>query len=192
MTTLTSSLTDSAPILTHTRLPGVGWAPSVTGRYTNDISRADRLTPVERDEPLVLGPMGQIERIQKQMLKRALVEHKDQYSNGLSAWSLLPEVDQNSCVWPGQETVCPACGGENIHQVAIVSTEPASERITIAFLCEHCPAEPHLHIVQHKGINTIYWDAEILLKDFGIYDEAVHLVEQEEQRFSPRLVNELK
>jgi hypothetical protein len=82
--------------------------------------------------------------------------------------------------------LCPSCGENNLHQTSASvyfrdkedSNEgnfvhlnnkyiekidnrlnPSDRRdgILIAFECEHCEADPHLTIVQHKGATYIEW-----------------------------------
>ena len=183
MTTTTIQSKAVAPILTHTRLPGVDYGTSVTGRYAADSSRSDQLELVERPQPLAYFTAKELQQRQQRMLKRVLAEG----INGLSSWSLLPDISEDACMWDGQDMYCPVCGGNNLHQVAVVPADPAHARITIAFMCEHCPAEPHLHLAQHKGITSIFWDAEMLLKDFGIYDDAVAAVLSRFPHYANRL-----
>jgi hypothetical protein len=84
--------------------------------------------------------------------------------------------------------LCPSCGENNLHQTSasvyfrdkedsnegnfvhlnnkyiekIDNRLNPSERrdgILIAFECEHCEADPHLTIVQHKGATYLEWQS---------------------------------
>jgi hypothetical protein len=165
-----NSTRNNPPILTHTRLPD-GYNPpsSVTGRYASnqyarDLVVHERSTPLKPADAYYKG----IKTIQRALLKRAQQE-------GLDGWSITNDL--TDYVWGSyahpQSLMCPVCGGENLHQVQMLGYPNDGERIIIAFSCEHCIAEPHMNITQHKGLTSIFWDAEMLLRDYGVFDEAL-------------------
>lgn len=188
MTTSTVTTVGNPPILTYTRLPNEDISSGVAGCYTNDISRADTSVPVRREEAITYISVEDLKRLQEMLIARAL----KQGDGGDAYWPIQKDLQQGSLFGPTHEMSCPACGGENLHQVAVVSTEPAFERITIAYLCERCPAEPHLHLTQHKGASGIFWDGEMLLKDFGVYQEVVEQLDARRIELQQRLANQLK
>ena len=98
--------------------------------------------------------------LQERLIKRALLE-------GLSEWNLnLAET----------YLYCPVCGSDNIHQAEVVDTGDTSEGVAIAYQCEQCPSDLHLQLIQHKGLCSLFWNAEQLLKDYGVYEAASALL----------------
>lgn len=77
---------------------------------------------------------------------------------------------------------CPCCGFDNLHQETVVDDGKQSESFGVAYSCETCPATPHLQLLQHKGISYLFWDAQQLLEDFGVYTLAEALINDKERQ----------
>ncbi len=159
-------LNESPPIFTNTRIDS-DFGCSTTGRYNDSHSSTMVAKPRAEDYKLFNHHVETLAELQHRLWKRST-------KDGLTTWGIGNDLASNAygSFHLGEELTCPICGGENIHQVKIIAPNP-NELITIVYQCESCIGEPHLHIAQHKGISSIYFDAEMILKDFGIYDYCV-------------------